>query len=373
MKNLVLIIFLIPILILFYNINELNYSKHIEIKRNFVKHPENLPKKEIAKYTSFWFKNLRADIYWLETVQYIWSNAISSEYKKYLFKILDIITELNPYFWHPYTIWELLLPNYNERYENLSEEEQELNIKQWEEIWQKWIKNLCDEEKIQKIKNEESLYKVLENEELRNPCKNYLIPYYLAYLYYFYQNKPIESSMYYKIAAANDDAPKWARVMAAIMQWKWWNREKGFFMFLNIAKVVDKENKICIDFASKLEEEWIKIFWNRQYLNWDFLYNLENIRKSIIWEYSDDKLSDTLCDNYVNKAIRELNLEYIDLWNEKYKKDHNWNNSENAKRLFEDWYIDFLPIDFQQYEGYWVIYKYNKDIDRFDYEMWKYE
>ncbi|MDR2411594.1 MAG: hypothetical protein LBD88_03285 [Candidatus Peribacteria bacterium] len=37
----------------FYKINENNYEKHNEIKKDLVDHPENLPKKEVAKATSF--------------------------------------------------------------------------------------------------------------------------------------------------------------------------------------------------------------------------------------------------------------------------------------------------------------------------------
>jgi len=39
--------------------------------------------------------------------------------------MIDLITELNPYFEHPYSIGQLLLPSHNERYENLSKEQQE--------------------------------------------------------------------------------------------------------------------------------------------------------------------------------------------------------------------------------------------------------
>jgi hypothetical protein len=44
-----------------------------------------------------------------------------------LYQIIDLITELNPYFEHPYSIGQLLLPSYNERYEKLSKEEQQKN------------------------------------------------------------------------------------------------------------------------------------------------------------------------------------------------------------------------------------------------------
>jgi hypothetical protein len=42
------------------------------------------------------------------------------------------------------------------------------------------------------------------------------------------------------------------------------------------------------------------------------------------------------------------------------------------ERLYEAWYINFIPTDYQQYadEWYGIIYKYNSDIQRFDYEMY---
>jgi len=51
-KNLIIIILLLITISCFYNINELNYKKHNEIKISFVKHPENLPTKEVAVNTS---------------------------------------------------------------------------------------------------------------------------------------------------------------------------------------------------------------------------------------------------------------------------------------------------------------------------------
>ena len=100
MKKVLTTVILLFILFWFFQINKLNYHKHREIQDNLVDHPENLPTKEVAKNTAFWFKNLKADFYWLQTIQYIGGNAVSSDYKQYLYVILDIITELSPYFEH---------------------------------------------------------------------------------------------------------------------------------------------------------------------------------------------------------------------------------------------------------------------------------
>lgn len=377
MKKISIIILIMLSLIAFYKINFENYKKHIEIKQNIINHPEYLPTKETAKKTAFWFKNLRADLYWLKTVQYIGSNAISSDYKKYLFTIIDLITELNPYFEHPYIIWSLLLPDYNHRYEQLTTEEQETYTNQWEELLLKWIGNFCEPEKIELIKNEYDLKKIWTNKEYMNPCKTYDIPYYLAYLYYFYKNDPIKASNYYKIASANSDSPDWTKIMAAIMQWKWWNREKSFFMLLNIANFIEPDNQICSEFAGQLEKIWVWVFIQKNIdLDNNLIKSIEDLRVDVFWDFIQDDeekiQSNTSCSTYINKSIREINLSYIETANEKYKNDNNWVSSKNAKELFDQWYIKFIPTDFQQYEDHWIIYEYNEDTKNYDYTMWTY-
>lgn len=376
MKKIGVIIVLLLILTGLYNINELNYINHLEIKQSIVNHPENLPTKETAENTSFGFKNLRADFYRLQAIQYIWWNAIYSDYKKYLYIMLDLITHLNPYFEHPYIIWQLLLPDYNERYEKLNKEEQEKYIQQGINIGLKWIQNFCNSEKIDLIKNETDLNKLWVNKNIINPCKAYIIPYYLAYIYHYYKKDPINASIYYKIASLNEDAPEWAKIMTAIMQWKWWNREKSYFMFLNIASSLNSNDEVCLDFAYNLEKIGVWLFYEKNIkLNENLIKQLEIARNKAFWKFDEEKeleiLSDMACWNYVNKAIRELNLAFIEEANEKYKNEK-WENAINAKELFDTWYIKFLPTDFQQYEDYWIIYEYSLDTGNFDYKMGNY-
>lgn len=359
----------------FYFVNENNYKKINELKYSLINHPEFLPKKEVAKNSSFWFSNLRADIYWLETIQYIWWNAIWSEYKKYLYVMLDLITELNPFFEKPYIIGQLLLPSYNERYENLSTQAQQENIKQAEKIWLKWIKNFCDEKKIELIKNEDNLEKIWTLDIYKNPCKTPEIAFWQAFLYYFYLKNPTLSADFYKIASANEDSLEWAKIMAAIMNWKAGNREKSIMMFLTLASwVKEKENKSCSLFSQELQKVSFMTFRQWVELNWEIIKNIENLRKENF--IFDDKAEKEIiewsnCNNYINKAIRELNLAYIEQENKKYFKDK-LKNAINAKELFDEWYLKFLPTDFQQYEDYWIIYTFNKETGNFDYEMWNY-
>ena len=375
-KRLITITLIILALFSFYKINILNYSKHIEIKNSYVAHPENLPTKEAALRSSFGYTNLKADIYWLKSIQYIWWNAIWSEYKKYLFFMMDLVTELNPYFEHPYIIWELLLPSYNERYEKISKEEQIKHIDESIKIWLKWIKNFCDLDKIELVKNEYDLQKLWTDKEYKNICKNYNIPSYLAYIYYYSKNDPETAALYYKVASTVEDWLSWSKIMAAIMSWKWWNREKSYFMFLNMAKYIQADDKVCLKFAWTLEQVWAAVYINKKVvLDWNILKNIEANREKIFWKFTEEKekviLSDTMCENYVNKAIRELNLEYIERWNKKYETEK-WTYSVSAKELYEKKYIDYLPVDFQQYKDYGIIYYYNTDIKNYDYKMWNY-
>ncbi|MCP4522773.1 MAG: hypothetical protein GY828_00985 [Candidatus Gracilibacteria bacterium] len=373
-KQLFILLLLICIGALFIHINAKNYGKHVQIRDNYVNHPESLPKPDIAKLSSFGFSNLRADLYWLQTIQYIGGNAVSSDYKKYLYTITDITTELNPFFEHPYTITQLLLPSENKNYENLSAEESQKYTDQAETIGLKGIRNFCDLDKIEKILAEPSLLKIWENEDLKDPCKNYKIPYYLAYIYYYYKNEPAKASDYYKITSANSDALSGAKTMAAIMAGKGGDREKSIFMFLNIAQSLGEENDQCSIFSEKINNLSKGIFLKKEIsLTGEVIQAIQEARLEFFGEFGGDddskSIGGTTCISFLQKANRELNLSYIEAANEKYKQDHNGENAEDGQELFDNGYINFLPTDFQQYDGYGIIYQYKPETGFFDNEM----
>lgn len=129
-----LCIVLCLILWAFYTINHKNYLLQKTIDRIVVQHPENLPKSEIAKIRSFGFMNISANMYWLSAIQYIGNNVVEEGYKKYLGAMMNLITDLNPYFESPYIIGQLLLPGdkYNRDPENIKQET--LNIQKAENL-----------------------------------------------------------------------------------------------------------------------------------------------------------------------------------------------------------------------------------------------
>lgn len=361
----------------FYYVNLNNYAKYAQIRDNYVNHPENLPTPQAAQLTAFGFQNAKADWLWLSAIQYIWWNAVESEYKKYLYQMLDVITELNPYFEHPYIIWQLLLPSNNPRYEAFSDNEIEANIAQWEKLWLKWIGNFCDPDKIELIAQEDDLLKIWSEEKYKNPCKSYDIPYALAFIYWNSLKDPLEASKYYKIASANEDAIEWAKVLAAIMQWKWWEREKSFFMFLNLAKYIAWEDQACIGFADQFEVLWAAVFQEKIQLNGKIIKDIGIAREETFWAFTwkddDTQLDDTRCISYINKSVREINLYYLEQADKNYRLDNDGVASKHAKELYDTNYIDHLPRDFQQYDTYEVIYEYNKETDRYDYDNGTYK
>lgn len=365
-----ILITIISLFVFFVIWNAINYKKHIEIKINSVNHPEFIPSYTAARITSAWFDNIVSDFYWLNSIQYIWSNAATSEYKMYLYNMLNLITDLNPSFSYPYEIWELLLSSYNEKYEQAVENWQKKYDEQALKLWLKWIKNLCDAKKIEDIKNEPDIQKIWSEDKYANPCSNSNIPYYLAYIYYWNYHDWVKSSEYYKITSANREAPVWSRIMAAIMQWKWWDREKSVLMFLSLAESLwNKNTKECKDFSTELRNIFIKIHWTNLQLSEDMVKQVENARKIIekswSWKIDESLTNESDCVRYLDKAVREINLQFLENADIKFFND-NWKHAVQWKELLEKWYIKYLPVDYQWAKDFDIVYYYNKDTWHWD-------
>lgn len=377
LKKFFLWIFIIVWISFFYVLgNYINYPLHQEIKYNVINHPEFIPTKNVVKLSSAGFYNIVSDFYWLDTIQYIGGNAVSSEYKKYLYPMLNLITDINPNFTSPYLIWELLLTSYNERYENITKAEIEKNVDQAITLGLKWMEKNCDLKKVELIKNEYDLKKLWTEDKYKNPCSDSQIPYYLAYIYHWNKFDSLNASFYYRVTSANTDAPTGARIMAAIMQWKWWDREKSIMMFLSLAESLSSEKeKDCSVFSKELWGVLLNVFNNKIKLNWKLVSQVEKIRQELVkklWEDNLDKNKnlDNFCSTYLNKATRELNLLYLENADKVYftdKKTH----ALYPQNLFKAGYIDYIPLDFQRDKDFQIIYFYNNEIKNWDYKAWE--
>jgi len=364
------------VLVSFYIINESNYLQQKKIEIVNVEHPENLPTSDSAKFRSFGFMNINADMFWLKSIQYIWNNVIDEDYKKYLWAMMNLITDLNPYFESPYIIGQLLLPGDKYAREDQDPELNKRNLKLASELWLKWVSNFCDIAKIDVILKEEDLSKILNEEKYRNPCKSYKIPYYLAFIYYFHIADNTKAAWYYKVVSAQDDAPSWAKVLAAIMEWKGGEREKSLYMFLSLAESTWSQDEVCLFMKNELENAYTGIKNGNLVLNGDLVRSIENLSNQVLPRLTEENeneiLDDTRCTNYLAKAVREINLMYIESADTQYILDNpNEGSAKTPEKLFELWYIDFIPTDYQQYQDEWygIVYRYNDEIQNFDYEM----
>lgn len=371
-------ILLLPICYGFYIQNTQNYELHKQIRLDVIEHPEKLPTSNTAIISSFGNRKLLADFYWMQTIQYIGWNVISGEYKRYLYSLMDLITDIDPHFTDPYITGQLLLPASNARYEDFNYDEVHKNIKEGEQLWLKGIERFCDQEKVNSIMNEENLREIIENESYRNPCKEYKIPYYLAYIYHFHLNDSYNSSQYYKVVSAQEDAPEGAKTLAAIMLGKSGEREKSTHMFLSLAQSLSSNDEACNIVSQELWRTYNYITLENKPITWELIQTLQTVLGEIhpdIGSGDTSKLSDdTECVSFLAKAVREINLLYLDRADAAYIKDHPLEESAHTpEKLLETGYITFNPKDYQQveWENFGIVYRYNPESRRFDYEMWE--
>ena len=290
--------------------------------------------------------------------------------------MMHLITELSPHFESPYVIWQLLLPSSNARYEDVDSEKIQRNIAEAESLWLKWVEVFCDMEKVSEIHQETDLWKILSEEKYSNPCQGYKIPYYLAYIYYFYLSDGTKAADYYTVVSAQDDAPEGAKTLAAIMQGKGGEREKSLSMFLSLAKNVANDDKACGLLSQDLENVYRDLQTWRIQLDGQLIASIQTISSQIFPEITQENenelLDNTKCLNFLGKATREINLMYLEAADAKYISDNPSEVSAGSPEvLLEQKYISFIPTDYQQYTdtGEGIIYSYNPEIGRFDYQM----
>ena len=102
---------------------------------------------------------------------------------------------------------------------------------------------------------------------------------------------------------------------------------------------------------------------------------VEAIRKSIVHSLGEGDVSitknpinfDDYCSTPLSKAVRELNLYYISQADNRYFQKTG-KHAENAKKLQQAGYLDYLPVDFQaQDDKIDVIYTYDTEVGQWDY------
>ncbi len=196
-------------------------------------HPQYQPDVKVVRAFDAGHTNSYADLLWINLIQYIADNVGNGKYTEYATPLLDTISKLHPHFTRSYTLALLLTPSLYR--DGLAFEEKNIDIgKKNLEIWIRWIAENCDSEKIQKIEKWWIRSKPWDNAAWKNPCTDWYLPYYAAYIADGLGKRAL-AQKYYTIASANTDAPQASRFLALLMQWKDGNRLDAALQFFLIA------------------------------------------------------------------------------------------------------------------------------------------
>lgn len=138
-------------------------------------------------------------------------------------------------------------------------------------------------------------------------------------------------------------------------------------MFLTLAdnlKQNDENSQKCSNFSKELQKVSYALFHQNAQLDGKSLAYVEKLRQDN-FPYDEKKSQEKIiqsenCYNYINKAVRELNLHYIETANKKYLQQTG-KNAQTPEELFEKKFIDYIPVDFQQNKDTGIMYQYDSE------------
>lgn len=285
---------------------------------------------KLVKVISIWHDLSYANSKWIGFIQYIGSNLeLKDETIDYSQKLLSHISLISPKFSKIYE-WSLFVlpiptttnPEYNEK--------RKIQLEKSLNITYNWMKNLCNSEKIDKILLEKLWNNLWGNEELKNPCKNGMIPYLIGFYGGQLWWNPEIAKKYYTISSMQDDAPSVSRVLATIIS-SGKNNYKN--LALNFSLIAlwweDSEPFSCLELANKNIEI---LQWKINKNNIEFLMeNEKNLSKpkEEIWKQN--------CYDMLERWIKYTYLEYI---NEEWKK---YTEAKNIEELLEKIWLTSIP------------------------------
>jgi hypothetical protein len=279
------------------------YSKLSEYRRLS---PDFLPNPEIIETMSMGHANTYADIIWINLIQYIGDNVFSGKEKTFLNPLVSSINQIHPYFTEPYNLALILSPNVNP-----DKADYEKNKKITEQallIWEKGIANLCDTDKLTRIKKESFGKKLWENNELKNPCLDSMIAYNAAYTASELGEQE-KAEYYYKIASLQSGSPGASKFLGPLMQAKEWNHREAAEKFLLIAvDGYDEDPYIChtlsLEILKKLKTTPLS----------QVVPDLRKQEDRLI-PYQDTTnpltVSNTACNDSLVRAMKQIYLAYI--------------------------------------------------------------
>lgn len=289
---------------------------------------------KITKILNIWHDLSYANFKWIELIQYIWSTT--SEEKNYNFSqnILSNISKFSPYFDKIYEWWLIILPvptNSDPKYT----EEQKKILQPSLQLAYKWMDVLCDKEKINKILTSKLDNSLWNNPQLQQPCKNWMIPYLIAfYGWQLWWDKSI-AKKYYTIASMQSDVPEVSKILAIINQ----SQEKDDYKntALNFTLIslwwYDQEPYKCLELANKNFEFLQSKLTTNQI---KFLINKE---KDLVKPNEKEHQWKQTCYDMLKRWIKYTYLDFI---------NENWKDIENLDQLLQKLWLEKVPATKEQ-------------------------
>ena len=178
-------------------------------------HPEILPDTRVVRLSDAGHSTTYASMLWIDLIQYIGDNTRNNLFLDFLYPLIDKISDLHPHFIAPYNLSTLLAPNVDK--ESPTYEKNKALAEHALRIGENGLKQTCDQDKITLIAKTEIGSDFWEKNELKNPCKDGMLPYYTAYVAERLGEKK-KAEFYYKIASLNHDAPEVSRFLMLLAQ-----------------------------------------------------------------------------------------------------------------------------------------------------------
>ncbi len=322
--------------------------------------PELFPKSETLKILSVWHDATYADALWVSLIQFIWDNVGNEKYLDFSHAILSNITALNPYFVRAYEIDLLFTPLvYADSKEDMTADERN-KITRAIVHGDLWMSVLCDTAKLNAISALPYGVALWEREDLKNPCKSGMIPYYIGFHYSNDFEEGEKASYYYKIASMQDNAPEATKFLGPIALANTKDPIDAALSFLLIAKDgYDKEPYECTKLADLLIQE---INSKRMTLEDAWIDELQAKHVTIKdpkTENLPDAYSSNNCYDNLERGVKQIYIAYI---SEKAKIAP---EITDAKTLVQSWIIQKIPtipsqagFNVRKRDGRWMFRSY---------------
>lgn len=313
------------------------YQNYVSLSEYRRLHPELMPSPLLIRAFDMWHTTSYASWMWLSLVQYIGDNIRDNRFLDFSHTMLEDITTLHPYFSRAYEIDLIFAPVSTG--ENDTPEKKAKNkiiTDKAIELGEKWIIQLCDSDKIEKIKNQQISEDLWNDTSLKNPCPSGMLAYYMGFDTYQMGEDKTKASEYYKIASMNDDTPKWSRILSILSLSAEWDHMASALNFAVIGSTgYDIEPYSCQELANSL----IRDIAQKKEPDISWINELQS-KEAKLRDTRDNKNpisnSSNNCYDMTTRSIKEVYLSYI---TERAKGT----SAKNGDELIQLWRIESIP------------------------------